>query len=114
MRISDWSSDVGASDLLVVERAGLNKAIHPVERRLVAQLLHELQVNELEPFRGRGHVHAVLQPGEVITHPGNDISPRLLSLDRDRTRDVSGTRVSVRVDLGGRRIFKHKRTHNQK
>ncbi|MNE77912.1 hypothetical protein D3C80_1742700 [compost metagenome] len=45
----------------VVEGAGLNQAVHVLQRRLVAQLLYELEEDEFETFRRRGHIHAVLQ-----------------------------------------------------
>ncbi len=66
---------------LVVERAGLHKAVHLLERWLVAQLLHELQEDELEAFRRRGDIHPVLQPGQVVAHPSDDLAPGLLCLD---------------------------------
>ncbi|MNH12733.1 hypothetical protein D3C79_722840 [compost metagenome] len=67
---------------LVVERAGLDQAIHALQGRLLAQLLHELLVDELEPLGGRRHIHAVLQSGHVVAHPGNDLAPGVFGLQR--------------------------------
>src|SRR3546814_6183574 len=78
MRISDWSSDVCSSDL---------------GRRLFAALVARRQAPRLRLDRGRQR-------------------PALGALDGwrrgDRKSVVSGKSVSVRVDLGGRRIIKKK------
>src|SRR3546814_15321948 len=94
MRISDWSSDVGSSDL----RRG--------------------------PDHGDGHGRPPLRtgrkraggrvPGAVAGAPGGGFrsGPARLVAGRarrdpgDRKSVVWGKRVSVRVDLGGRRIIK--------
>src|SRR3546814_2927069 len=83
MRISDWSSDVCSSDLTMVEtdRAGA----HGSRRR---------------PAHARHH-------GAGIHATGQERSKRHVG-DQDRKSVVSGKSVSVRVDLGGRRIIKKK------
>src|SRR3546814_15593792 len=97
MRISDWSSDVCSSDRAVPDyRKGLLAHHDGVEHRCV---------------EGGGHDHAafleqasrlggVLPPPDVVTD-GSELGdgPR----HPDRKRVVSGTSVSVRVVLGGRR-----------
>src|SRR3546814_16775444 len=46
--------------------------------------------------------------------PGEPPKGESSTLSRaDRTRDVKGTGVSVRVDLGGRRVITKKKTTNQ-
>src|SRR3546814_17928979 len=80
MRISDWSSDVCSSDLV-----GALQAVEP----------------------GLHHLRAV---------DGDLLDPRLVLLEHhaalqlggDRKSVVKGKSVSVRVDLGGRRIIKQK------
>src|SRR3546814_9287157 len=88
MRISDWSSDVCSSDLLlrhglVVEFAGAFGIQAEVELVVPAELEARLAQGVV------AHLRAGMALGEV-----------------DRTSVVSGQRVSVRVDIGGRRIIK--------
>src|SRR3546814_18349009 len=91
MRISDWSSDVCSSDLPMaliesfVHGIGVVVARHP--------WLPPLWVREV--LCEGGALREVLFAEGV---PG------------DRKSVVSGKSVSVRVDLGGRRIIKKKRT----
>src|SRR3546814_21008407 len=84
MRISDWSSDVCSSDL-AEPRAPL--------RALVG----------LRPGRLTGGV-AVLA---VVAATGQEHERQ-----QDRKSVVSGKSVSVRVDLGGRRLIKTKTTNH--
>src|SRR3546814_20573980 len=49
---------------------------------------------------------------ELDLRPTRPASPRRTRPERKRV--VSGTSVSVRVDLGGRRIIKKKKTYNNK
>src|SRR3546814_4565466 len=84
MRISDWSSDVCSSDLFPLDQDG-----------------------------GLGRFAEGLKTGagEEIERPQRRGRPRLLEGDRpggDRKSVVKGKSVSVRVDLGGRRIMKKK------
>src|SRR3546814_12172084 len=105
MRISDWSSDVCSSDL---------------HRRIPARVGHQR--------RTLGHLVAdvpealdVLEVGfaEVVPDAGvwwHDVRLVAAVADHivralDRKSVVSGQSVSVRVDLGGRRIYQ---IHNSK
>src|SRR3546814_12161783 len=83
MRISDWSSDVCSSDLQVREE------------RLDQDLLAR-EVVEQAALGDAGGVGDRLDRGAA-----------------DRKSVVSGKSVSVRVDLGGRRIIKKKRISTQ-
>src|SRR3546814_10215829 len=78
MRISDWSSDVCSSDLL------------PWRRGLVT---------------GAGTHHGLDR--QVVLVGELEIA-LVVGRNRDRKSVVSGKSVSVRVDLGGRRIIKKK------
>src|SRR3546814_12301089 len=89
MRISDWSSDVCSSDLQA-EVASLAKS------RFLANMSHEL----------RTPLNAIIGFSEVMASEA--LGP--IGAPRDRTSAVYGTSVSVRVDLGGRRIIKKKHT----
>src|SRR3546814_17835695 len=92
MRISDWSSDVCSSDLPFVRRdaSGLPKAIdgyhldYGPQRRLS-------QVSD--------------KAGKVVARYLHDAFGHRI----DRKSVVWGKSVSVRVDLGGRRIIKKKK-----
>src|SRR3546814_13669667 len=86
MRISDWSSDVCSSDL------------EPnAERRLGH---YSEGIPSIEPLQSRFHAAASKRIGAVLK------SSLMLS---DRKSVVEGKSVSVRVDLGGRRVIKKKK-----
>src|SRR3546814_12970690 len=90
MRISDWSSDVCSSDLL---RHG---ALEQITRD------HSL----LEEMIARGHYSR--EDAQRLVR--KNIVTRALGVENeDRKSVVSGKSVSVRVDLGGRRIIKKKK-----
>src|SRR3546814_19174983 len=99
MRISDWSSDVCSSDLA---RLGLSKLEH-----LVVQDIFMTETAYLADVILPASTHAE----KLGTFTNTD---RLVQLGRpaDRKSVVSGKSVSVRVDLGGRRIIKKKKTYN--
>src|SRR3546814_19312101 len=92
MRISDWSSDVCSSDLEEgIERRRRNH----VERR------------RLERRCARAHDDE--NAGEADDH--RPPAPPTHVLERKSV--VKGKSVSVRVDLGGRRIIKKQRTNTK-
>src|SRR3546814_20729861 len=84
MRISDWSSDVCSSDL----RTSIFRSSNPPSKRTLRSC----------------NTH------NSLTCKGGGISPisSRNSVPPDRKSVVSGKSVSVRVDLGGRRIIKKK------
>src|SRR3546814_12584533 len=114
MRISDWSSDVCSSDLVEEQKAcfaavtengarvmhlggyGLKAGCHA--DMVILQARDVLDALRLKPAR-----LCVIRRGQVIAE-----TPPV----QDRTSVVSGTSVSVRVDLGGRRLLK-KKIHQQ-
>src|SRR3546814_9024745 len=85
MRISDWSSDVCSSDLHHTPES-------PASPGCEALLTPESTPAESPPGGARRHCSAGA--------PATRRSPG------DRKSGVSGTSVSVRVDLGGRSIIK--------
>src|SRR3546814_19178322 len=103
MRISDWSSDVCSSDLLP----------HPVGPGAFAMVarVHDDRVVDLA---------ALLERPEQLPQPTVDVAQAVViivveavpALEIDRKSVVSGKGVSVRVDLGGRRIIKKKKSTN--
>src|SRR3546814_12996750 len=94
MRISDWSSDVCSSDLARDQR---RKARHFARQpHADAELARRLRRVE----RGRG-VERDVEPAQRLAHRP------------DRKSVVLGKSVSVRVDLGGRRIIKKKKSSHK-
>src|SRR3546814_20366557 len=94
MRISDWSSDVCSSDL--------NRHIVP------ASAIAHAQIRDDRDFL------AVLRPdgeGGYTLMTANLWAYRPKISGTDRKSDVSGKSVSVRVDLGGRRLIKKQKTN---
>src|SRR3546814_13535988 len=102
MRISDWSSDVCSSDLNRVRSSPCGGCEHvqgPVGSGGAGR-------GEHGGFRGRLHAcRARWRP--------RDRAGRAQRGDADRKSVVEGKSVSVRVDLGGRRIIK-KKTRKQR
>src|SRR3546814_21153286 len=124
MRISDWSSDVCSSDLqekLIApedETGGARKG----EPR-AAGALHDVKARRDQRIAAKGKddargVQRAQPPEAGIFDP--EVEHRIGELQRDegagrerrdtpggdRKSDVEGTRVSVRLGLGGRRIIK--------
>src|SRR3546814_13211646 len=93
MRISDWSSDVCSSDLLVL-------ADHAARIAAVGAGLGA----EIQGMRG----HAQRQPGGVDDIVEHDVGQRDFRGREEWKSVVSGKSVSVRVDIGGRCISKNK------
>src|SRR3546814_11785342 len=95
MRISDWRSDVGSSDLGGPADAGHRGPAHGLDQTVVAAAR---QHRALRAQRGGGELEGCM--GVVVE-----------AAHQDRKSVVSGKRVSVRVDTGGRRIINNKRTY---
>src|SRR3546814_13989331 len=101
MRISDWSSDVCSSDLtnLIVPHPRIRGQRAAMTAISLSQRLDEYFVPLLAKLSGlmrsrrRWRVPLLLIAGLIFL---------------DRKSVVEGKRVSVRVDLGGRRIIKKK------
>src|SRR3546814_15942369 len=76
-----------------------------IARKEEGRAAHHIGAGEDQVVIGRGAVNGTIA-GIAIVAAGNFVG------DRDRKRDrksvVSGKSVSVRVDLGGRRIIKNK------
>src|SRR3546814_13292512 len=102
MRISDWSSDVCSSDL--PRRPG-RKAADLLARGIPiagrAAFAVPCADRQIIPFM-RDRAEQARQDACVMLEIGVDHG--------DRKSVVSGKSVSVRVDLGGRRIIKKKTT----
>src|SRR3546814_17211978 len=102
MRISDWSSDVCSSDLDSVKSYfGMRKISTGIDPKTgkMALLLNN------KPLFQNGTLDQGWWPESLLTPP---------SEEADRKSDVEGKRVSVRVDLGGRRIIKKQKTINNR
>src|SRR3546814_17903333 len=97
MRISDWSSDVCSSDLPGRTDADPHRPRHG-KRRRGGDLLLGLH-------RRAGRATVACHPADRHLR-GADRTGRGAP-ERDRKSVVTGTSVSVRVALGGRRIIKN-------
>src|SRR3546814_19196917 len=94
MRISDWSSDVCSSDLC-------------------AEVVHA------HPRGCHNATTKAGEPGVAMVVGGTGLAGQVIAAEHhrgvagtDRKSVVSGKSVSVRVDLGGRRILKKQTTCN--
>src|SRR3546814_11367772 len=99
MRISDWSSDVCSSDL----RDPRCEAGHHRMRDIFDHLAETEQAgrDEDEPGEQGCDQQAVIAMARDDVEDHDD--------EGDRKSVVSGKSVSVRVDIGGRRIIKKKK-----
>src|SRR3546814_15460915 len=101
MRISDWSSDVCSSDLALADLR--NARQHRII--LCRQADHMVAAVLLFQIVGKRIGHDVGSKAQ-LRYP-----PHLDHIDRKSV--VSGKSVSVRVDLGGRRIITKKKTKQE-
>src|SRR3546814_18393034 len=96
MRISDWSSDVCSSDLTVREAAKRTLGQRHYDTQLIGgMVLHDGKIAEMKTGEGKTLVAT--------------LACYLHALPGDRKSVVKGKSVSVRVDLGGRRIIQKKK-----
>src|SRR3546814_14535962 len=95
MRISDWSSDVCSSDLPRNHPRNHNRThLHPLRHPHRPPQIHRSRRRPITKTRSQ------LDPVPILRPPTEP------NTERDRKRVVAGKSVSVRVDLGGRRINK--------
>src|SRR3546814_15581941 len=101
MRISDWSSDVCSSDLSIGAFDALDDSIGQFGTVANCMLTHTRQ-----QLRAR---YSVWKSKEVMCRwdSGRPARPRVD--DQERKSVAQGSRVYVRIDLGGRRIIKKKK-----
>src|SRR3546814_19426232 len=114
MRISDWSSDVCSSDLRalpwrkMLDRRGEREADRFTRLRDVRRIG---VMKDVSVIKVQGHPRrlAARQAGCM----GHRRRPEIHRLG-DRTRVVEGKSVSVRVDIGGRRMIQKKKKERKK
>src|SRR3546814_11240208 len=121
MRISDWSSDVCSSDLFIARFGGFRNIVRlaglpipPRSQRDVAgearqRALYETKANRKAPCSrnedGKKFTNEqIVSKIKTLLAEKGYLSRHLI----DRKSDVWGKRVSVRVDLCGRRSIKKK------
>src|SRR3546814_11966706 len=93
MRISDWSSDVCSSDLRIAFLGHLLAAVEDHQ-----QICRDRRLHALEP------AHQYRQLLAIARFVGR--TQQMAIGVGDRKSVVEGKSVSVRVDLGGRRLIK--------
>src|SRR3546814_17493418 len=120
MRISDWSSDVCSSDLFRLAASGWEHAAVVLGGESFAALSEHLQ-DALWKLGGAPAEHRSDSLSAAYKNLNADAQRDFtrsydelcrhygMLATRDRKSVVSGKSVSVRVDLGGRRIIKNKK-----
>src|SRR3546814_16512572 len=113
MRISDWSSDVCSSDLLLPFQPSLRpRLLRPRWHQTMPSLPHQV------PTPCMPHSHGVLvhcrSQISVLSRQRQYSDASRSGLTTARKRDVEGKSVTVRVDLGGRRNIKKKKKKQTK
>src|SRR3546814_19321770 len=98
MRISDWSSDVCSSDLLTIRG-------RPPGEYIVN--LHYYKTENKLPVPVNIYVAEVNPKLKVLNYSIVNLQQEGDEATADRTSVVEGKRVSVSVDLGGRRFIKN-------
>src|SRR3546814_18693942 len=99
MRISDWSSDVCSSDLVVAHQEQMIRG--HLDRAVIVGDIAWPHVDRVE---GRAAGQRLAHDGELE----HRAAVRVAGDETDRKSVVEGKRVSVGVDLGGRGIIKKK------
>src|SRR3546814_11898010 len=103
MRMSDWSSDVCSSDLVA--------ALAPASAADFVRIEGgTFEMGSEEFYREEGPVRQVTVRPFLISSTEVTNADFAAFVAADRTSVVWGKSVSVRVDLGGRRIIKKKIT----
>src|SRR3546814_12042319 len=104
MRISDWSSDVCSSDLLqaIVEKLRIGRRLRRVAR--IANVEADIGIE----------ADIAQCTADLFFAPDKDRMAKPRIAEGDRKSVVSGKSVSVRVELGGRRINKKTNERNLK
>src|SRR3546814_13283842 len=120
MRISDWSSDVCSSDLRIPAAAFGDEVAAQVKRdpvlapvKVVVVLEAGVLVVQLAIDRPVGADELAQAEGDARRAIGGSVTALAAVADaagQARPSVVKGKRVSVRVDLGGRRILKQQNT----
>src|SRR3546814_12683885 len=108
MRISDWSSDVCSSDLYDKLDADLAKAMMSINAVKAVEIGAGLEAAALS---GEENADEMRLQGNRVAFTSNragGILGVISTGQEDRKSVVSGKSVSLRVDLGGRRIIKQK------
>src|SRR3546814_18238425 len=113
MRISDWSSDVCSSDLpLDATQYALLTRLAESQRPLVATLLAEdAPLTSTPEAYLKLHLlsHRLAKPHGLNLTGIFPLLPNVAWTNQEIGRASCRERVSVRVDLGGRRIIKKKK-----
>src|SRR3546814_12613269 len=108
MRISDWSSDVCSSDLLPGRKIIYTNASADHAERVMERLGISRHFSGVFDIIEAGYLPKPDAAGYATVIERFGIAPGKAAMV-DRKSVVLGKSVSVRVDLGGRRIMKKKK-----
>src|SRR3546814_12763044 len=117
MRISDWSSDVCSSDLIAKASGSVASTAAPPTLSDSTTMLHSSGESIRAPKSRSGQRSRGLasKRGRRGTQPLRDGATRRAARPgKDRKSVVQGKSVSVRVDLGGRRIIKKNKKYRHR
>src|SRR3546814_17754275 len=109
MRISDWSSDVCSSDLLTSRRVNAQVDLKPKRGFLLPRNAAQYRSRNC----GDEHRQDIFQQ-TVSGQLEQSALAQLILTPIDRKSVVEGKSGAVRVDIGGRRIIKKKKTKLKK
>src|SRR3546814_12382309 len=114
MRISDWSSDVCSSDLIPDACQCYRLAAGGGGRQMRGFESRRFQRNTFGTVLLLAQGEDVLHPIVIGRSAGHDPAQGIALPKRaDRKSVVEGKSVSVRVDLGGRRLIKKQKIKSQ-
>src|SRR3546814_11038794 len=108
MRISDWSSDVCSSDLFSLILALSITTTMAQKKHKDDRFKQEWQLIDSLTNKGLPQSAAKIAQQVLADAQQQDNRPNAIKA-QDRKSVVEGKSVSVRVDLGGRRIIKKKK-----
>src|SRR3546814_14633006 len=109
MRISDWSSDVCSSDLGRWRRPAPSRQATGRDRRNGGRRRKRRLAPQTGRIKGTEMSEVTNKRALLSVSDKNGLVELGRELGRDRKSVVQGKSVSVRVDLGGRRINKKKK-----
>src|SRR3546814_19200188 len=101
MRVRDWSADVCSSELNLIN-GGYQGAISPINPR-ADEVMGKKCYKSVKEIPRKADVAVFAIPAKFVAQALEEVGQQ--KIPGDRKSVLSGKRVPVRVDLGGRRII---------